>query len=203
MTERHNLVVAIAGGSGAGKSSLAEALAAVLGDAATTLKQDWYVRPSAGFSALPSAHHPDKVDFERLARDLAALGNGESVDLGHGASLSPRPVIVVEGELILHDPQVRDLIDQSIFLDAPPDLRLVRRLRREAREGGHDAAAVLVHYASIVRPMHDAYVEPQRALADRILDASSQHALDEAGAAVAVLIRPHLEFSRIETIARV
>jgi uridine kinase len=203
MTERNNLVIAIAGGSGAGKSSLAEALAAVLGDSASTLKQDWYLRPSAEFSALPNVHHPDKVDFSMFVRDLSALRNGESAYLGHGASLAPGPVIIVEGELILHDERVRDLIDRSIFLDAPADLRLVRRLRREAREGGHAAAAVLAHYATTVRPMHDTYVEPQRTFADRVLDASSQDALDAAGAEVAAFIRPHLESSKTEALAQV
>jgi uridine kinase len=106
--------------------------------------------------------------------------------------LLARPIVIVEGELVLHDENVRAFIDHSVFLDAPADLRLVRRLRREARDGGHNAASVLAQYATTVRPMHDTFIEPQRNHADVVLDASSQEALDRAGASLGAWVRSHL-----------
>jgi uridine kinase len=207
MTRQRNLVIAITGGTGAGKSSLAEALAAVLGSRATAICQDWYfldrVESSADRRSPLNVHHPDCSDFAALSRDLAALRAGRSSVAPDycfetkaynpaGRTLLPRPIVIVEGELVLHDENVRALVDHSVFLDAPADLRLVRRLRREARDGGHNAASVLAQYATTVRPLYDTFIEPQRSHADMVLDASSPEALDRAGASLGAWVRSNL-----------
>lgn len=178
-------LVGIAGGSGSGKTSLASALADVLGPPRVAyLAHDAYYadRPGLDAAARAAADYdaPDALDQALFLRHLQALRAGVPVRpprycfvshrrIGHGPVVEPREIVLVEGILLLHDPGVRALLDLRIFLDVPERVRLARRLTRDTRERGRTPAAVLAQFETTVRPAHRAWVEPTRAHADLVL----------------------------------
>ena len=184
------LLVGIAGGSGSGKTSLARALVAALGgDRATLLAHDAYYRDGAARSphARATANYdvPEAFDQALFLQHLRALGAGLPVRppiysftihrrVGDGVALLPRPIVVIEGILLLWDPAVRAMLDLGIFLDAPERVRLERRLGRDVAERGRTPEAVLTQFATTVREAHRTYVEPTRAMADLVLGTSGR-----------------------------
>jgi uridine kinase len=179
------LLVGIAGGSGSGKTSLARTLADVLGtDRVACLGHDAYYRDRG---ALPPAaraavnyDEPEALDQPLFLEHLRALRAGRPVRppvycfvthrrTGHAAPLPPRPVVVVDGVLLLWEPAVRAALDLSIFVDAPEDVRLARRIARDVAERGRSAEAARAQFHATVRDAHAAYVEPTRAMADLVL----------------------------------
>jgi uridine kinase len=179
------LLVGVAGGSGSGKSSLARTLVAALGPArAATLAHDAYYRDGAGrLGERPDTINydvPEAFDQALFLEHLAALRAGLPVRppaycfvthrrTGYAAVVTPRPIVVVEGILLLWEPAVRAALDLRIFLDAPERVRLERRLARDVAERGRTTDAVLSQFASTVRQAHRTYVEPTRAMADLVL----------------------------------
>jgi uridine kinase len=185
MVSRIPFVVGIAGGSGSGKTSLARAVAAALGsDRVAMLAHDAYYRdrghlPPAARAAL-SFDVPDAFDHTLFVAHLQALRTGRPVTpprycfvthrrLRPGEPVAPRPVVLVEGILLLHDPGVRRALDFAIFLDAPESVRLARRIARDTAERGRTAESVRAQFAATVRAAHTEYVEPSRAWADLVL----------------------------------
>ncbi len=184
------LVVGIAGGTASGKTTLAQALNDHLGDLSTLLTHDRYYRtmPDA-FRVRPTEYnfdHPDALETSRMVDDLEALRGGRAVrvpryDFARHVreperrwdELMPRPVVLVEGILVLHDPLLRACFDRSVFVHAPADLRLARRIRRDVAERGRQVEGVLAQYEATVRPMHRRFVEPSRFAADLVLDGTS------------------------------
>jgi len=187
---RRPVCVALAGGSGAGKSALAAALANALGaERVLRLAQDSYYRdhPSASSDELAARNfdHPDALETELLVAHLGELRAGRAVDVPvydfarHRRSpatwrAEPRPLVVVDGILALWDPGLRACFDLRVFVEAPEALRLERRLARDVTERGRSAEAVRSQFEATVRPMHDAFVEPSRAFADCVLANSSR-----------------------------
>jgi uridine kinase len=175
-------LIGVAGPSGSGKTTLARALAQGWADGpALVLSADDYYRDLGHLSATEresvNFDHPEALDLGALARDLAALRLGlpvlaPSYDFAthtRGAErrrLEPAGLVVVEGVLILHSPEVRAELDLKVYVDAPLDLCLLRRLRRDLVERGRSVESVLSQYETTVRPMALAYVIPQRDWAD-------------------------------------
>lgn len=184
------MLVGIAGGSGSGKSSLARTLAAALGDTQVArLSHDAYYRDRAALSAAARAavdyDVPQALDQELFVAHLNALRAGVTIHpprycfethrrLGDDAAVEPRPVVLVDGILLLWDPAVRAALDLSIFLDAPERVRLERRLARDVGERGRSTTSVLAQFDATVRRAHAAYVEPSRALADLVLSTTGR-----------------------------
>ena len=184
------LLVGIAGGSGSGKSSLAAALVAALGaDRATLLAHDAYYCDGGVRSpeARATANYdlPEAFDQSLFLQHLTALRAGLPIRppvycftthrrTGDGATLLPRPIVVIEGILLLWDPAVRAALDLRIFLDAPERVRLQRRLARDVAERGRTPEAVFTQFATTVREAHRTYVEPTRAMADLVLGTSGR-----------------------------
>src|SRR5690606_5211276 len=111
---------------------------------------------------------------------LDALAGGDAIDrplydfeasdrLRETLRLGPAPVVVVEGILVLHEPELRSRLDLKVFVDAPPDERFIRRLERDVNERGRSAVSVIDQYRTTVKPMHDLYVEPTKQHADIIV----------------------------------
>lgn len=167
-------LVGIAGGTGSGKSWLAQYLARALGGRAAIISQDWYYKDqsstAAGRRAALNFDHPRAFDQALLARHLDALRRGEGIDAPqyeyrtHSRAagtlrIEAAPVVLLEGILVLHDPAVRRRLDHTVFMDVPADVRLMRRLRRDAEVRGVPAAETLRLYEQFARPMHERFVE--------------------------------------------
>ena len=177
------LVVAICGGSGSGKTTLARYLQRSLGTANVQLIScDHYYRPLRA-GQLPSERdwdEPAALDLAQLARHLLSLKAGQSIERpqwdfsshSRGAArvvVEPKPVILVEGILIMAPEELRAAYDLSVFVDAPSDVRLARRIRRDLVERGRDPDGVLTQYLEQVRPAHLRWVEPWRWEADLVV----------------------------------
>jgi uridine kinase len=179
------LLVGVAGGSGSGKSSLARSLVEGLGpERASVLAHDAYYQDR---SALPPPARaavnydvPDAFDHALFLEHLEALRAWRPVRppaysfathrrTGYGPPVAPRPIVVIEGILLLWEPAVRAALDLRIYLDAPERVRLERRLARDVAERGRSTDAVLTQFAATVRDAHRTYVEPTRAMADLVL----------------------------------
>jgi uridine kinase len=177
--------VGIAGGSGSGKSSLAAAVEATLGwgRVARLAHDAYYVdRPELDDGTRAAADYdvPDALDQDLFVSHLRALRAGVPVApprycfathrrVGTGPVVEPREIVIVEGILLLHDPEVRAALDLKVFLDAPERTRLARRLARDVAERGRTQAAVRAQFEATVRPAHQAWVEPTRSFADLVL----------------------------------
>ena len=181
------IVVGVAGGTASGKTTIAAALVAELGEQAVTIAHDRYYKPLPdAFRATRVAYnfdHPDALDTGRLVADLQALKRGERVTLvdynfvdctrkpaSEWTPLDPVPVVVVEGILVFAVPELVAEFDHRVFVHTPADLRLARRLRRDIAERGDTPIGVLDQYVATVRPMHEAFVEPSRRHAELQVD---------------------------------
>ncbi len=185
-------VVGVAGGTASGKTTLAEGLAERWG--ATLVAFDRYYNhgtPNTNFD------HPDALDIARLLVDLDHLRAGDHADLPrydfatHRRQaavdrVSATPMIVVEGILLLVDPAVRARLDLAVFVHAAPDVRLIRRVRRDVSTRGRTVESVFEQYLRTVRPMHDRYVEPSRGHAHLLADGEAVLAEEIARVAVQI-----------------
>jgi uridine kinase len=184
VSEPRPFLVGIAGGNGSGKSTLVGALTAILGaDRVGTLSHEAYY---CDRGELPAAQRttlaydaPEAVDTELFLEHLAALRARRPVRpprycfsthrrIGVGALVEPRPIVLVDGVLLLHDPRVRALLDLTIFLEVPDATRLSRRTAGGVDDTRTRRSALSV-YDGIVRGSHARYVEPTKTLADLVL----------------------------------
>ena len=178
-------VVGIAGGTGSGKTTVAERLAAAMpAGRCVTIDHDAYYRDQ---SHLPPAaradvnyDHPSALDSGLFAEHLRELRAGRAVEVPiydfatHTRrtltrSVAPASVIIVEGILVFAEPALREQMDIRIFVDTDPDIRLMRRIRRDLEERGRTFQSVRDQYYATVRPMHIEHVEPSKRWADLIL----------------------------------
>lgn len=161
MNRKSPIIIGIAGGTGSGKSTFTNRLKDAFGDQVTVLYHDNYYR----------AH--DDMPFEQRKK----LKNWEAIDCptynyaNHNRAeatihIEPRPVILLEGILVLYDEALRNLLDIRIFVDADADERILRRILRDTKERGRDIENIIDQYLTTVKPMHALFVEPTRAYAD-------------------------------------
>jgi uridine kinase len=182
---RPPFLLGVAGGTGSGKTTVAQAILAALPQRRVALlQQDSYYRDiDWGSEAELLAHnfdHPSALDNELLVANLRDLAAGRTVEApiydfvvhrrtDRARRIEPESVIVVEGILILAEPAIRDLLDFKIFVDTDADVRLIRRLTRDLHERGRSLDDVLRQYQQTVRPMHLEFVEPSKRWADVII----------------------------------
>ena len=181
----NNIIIGIAGGSGSGKTSVAKALVKDLHlNGTVIIEQDWYYKDLAH---LPQEErmkwnfdHPDSVEFDLLINDLNAMVRGETVDfpqynyVTHSRTketltVAPQKVIIVEGIMVLYEAKLRELLDIKLFVDTDPDIRFIRRLKRDIYKRGRAIDNVIDQYMQTVRPMHQTFVEPSKRFADVII----------------------------------
>lgn len=179
------LIIGITGGTGSGKTTVVRQVMGQLHVGSTcVISQDSYYHDTTGMSLEErekiNFDHPDAIDFKLLAKHLRQLKAGQNIEqpvysfLTHNRTgdvllTSPCSVIIVEGILILANPEVRKLLDIKIFVDAAPDERLIRRLKRDIEERGRSMEEVLWRYQTALKPMHEQFIEPTKAYADIIL----------------------------------
>lgn len=178
-------VIGVAGGSGSGKTTVVRHIIERVGPVNLTLIQhDSYYRDMRHlpFSerVLQNYDHPASLETDLMTRHVRTLLEGGSVEIpvydfaSHERSeqvikASPRPVILIDGILILFEKELRDLMDLRIFVDTDADVRLLRRLKRDLVERGRSIESVLTQYETFVRPMHLEFVEPTKRYADIII----------------------------------
>ena len=184
------LFVGVAGGSGSGKSTLTRALWSRYPSMVTVVPHDAYYRPlTEAQRRTVDAHnfdHPDALETDRLCRDLDDLAQGLSVRVPHydfatharvpkgkWGELRPAPLVVVEGILVLVDPELRQRLDRSVFVEAEESIRVSRRVERDAVSRGREESAVRAQLARTVLPMHRKYVGPSKVYADLLLDGTA------------------------------
>jgi uridine kinase len=187
------LVIGLAGGTGSGKTTVADALVHAAGARrVTVLPQDAYYKAqphiAAEVRAATNYDEPAAFDTPLLLAQIDALRAGEAIErpvydftLHDRSDATVRvvatPVIIVEGILVLADRELRRRFDLKVFVDAPPDERFIRRLQRDVRERGRSADSVIDQYRRTVKPMHDRYCEPSKRHADLIVpEGGSNHA---------------------------
>jgi uridine kinase len=180
-----SMIIGICGGTGSGKTTVAQKIIASIGEANVAyLQQDSYYR-NVGDMPLDVRHqvnfdHPDAFDNDLLLNHLESLRAGESIErpvydfVTHARKpdtllITPLPVIIIEGILIFFDARMRRLMDIKIFVDCDADIRFIRRLKRDLRERGRSVESVIEQYLTTVRPMHLQFVEPSMRYADIIL----------------------------------
>lgn len=178
-------IVGVAGGSGSGKTYFARALQAALGSAACELvyQDNFYVDQSKRFDfdgGSVNFDHPDAIDFSLLALRLADLRAGRDTEipiydfkthsrLAETLTVKATPVVLVDGILIFHSPEVRALFDDLVFFDTPEELRFTRRLERDVKERGRTAEGVHNQFYKQVKPMHDEFVQPSMEFARSVV----------------------------------
>ena len=178
-------VIGIAGGSGSGKSTFAARLREQFPDSVALISCDNYYRAHDDIPLeerrLLNYDAPEALEFDLMVSHLKALKRGEAVDCPvydfalHNRSdkilrIDPRPVIIVDGILILSDPALRETFDLRIYVEADADERILRRARRDMEVRGRHIDDIMAQYLTTVKPMHEAFVEPSKKHADLILN---------------------------------
>jgi uridine kinase len=178
------LFIGIAGGSGSGKTTIAATVVEHLEGRVSLVQHDAYYRHMPELSLEERTRvnydHPASLETELLVKHLMALRAGESIEKpvydfsvhlrsSETVLVEPAQVIVIEGILVLAEPELRSELDLKIFVDTDPDVRLARRLERDIQERGRTAESVIEQYFSTVRPMHLEFVESSKRYADLII----------------------------------
>ena len=178
------IILGVGGGSGSGKTFFAETLAKKLGpEVSFVLYQDnYYIDQSHKFDhdgGSVNFDHPDALDFNLMANHLQDLKLGFDIEiplydfathsrLQRTKFQASKKVVIIDGILILNDPKIRELCDETIFIETPEEIRFQRRLERDVVERGRTKEGVLAQFESQVKPMHDLFVEPSKFHADHI-----------------------------------
>ena len=182
---RPGTVTALVGPSGSGKSTFTNRIKKRFGDDVVVLYHDNYYRRQDGIPfeqrVTVNYDHPDSLETELLVEHLKLLRQGKAIDCPvydysqHNRSdkilhITPSPVILVEGILLLADPRVRELLDIKVYVEADADERILRRISRDVEERGRDLNGIIKQYLNTVKPMHYLYVEPTRSKADIVIN---------------------------------
>ena len=201
------LVIGIAGGSGSGKTTVAQQILQRVGpDRIAFLQHDSYYKDLSGLPPAQRAEvnfdHPNSLETELLIKHIAALREGKPVEVpiydfsihtrtAKTFTVQPRRVILVEGILIFTEAALRDMFDVKIFVDTDSDLRFIRRLERDITERARTTESVIKQYQLTVRPMHMEFVEPSKRYADIIIPEGGHNtaALDMVVARVEALLK--------------
>lgn len=179
------LIIGIAGGTGSGKTTVVQQIMNELPQTEVgIISQDSYYKANPNLSfderALINFDHPRAIDFDLLTEHLKQLKAGNVVDqpvysfvthnrTGDTVATHPRKVMIIEGILILANPELRDMFDIKIYVHADSDERLIRRLKRDIAERGRDMEEVINRYQHTLKPMHEQFIEPTKAFADIII----------------------------------
>lgn len=185
MEQNRVIIIGVAGGTGSGKTTVAQAILRRVGAKHIAyIPHDAYYRD---LSHLPPEErsrvnfdHPDALETELLIEHLKALRAGRPVEIPvydftthtrkkETRRVEPQRVILVEGILVFAEPALRELFDVKIYVDTDADIRFIRRLRRDVAERGRTVESVIEQYLRTVRPMHLEFVEPSKRYADVII----------------------------------
>lgn len=186
------IIVGVAGGTGSGKTTLAETIQQGVGERSCLIQHDWYYRDLRDIEAEERSginfDHPDSLDSDYLVEHLQHLKAGRSIQAPqydfarHRRAektilIQPVPVVVVEGILVFALKNLREMFDIKIYVDTDADIRILRRIRRDMRDRGRDFESIRQQYYDTVRPMHLEFVEPSKRWADLIVPEGGSNAI--------------------------
>ncbi len=179
-----SFVVGIAGGTGAGKTTVSRAVADTIGEAVTRIPLDNYYEDLSHLKYDERAEinydHPSAFEWELLRDHLNALSMGQAIEMPQydfeihnrkddTVRVEPTDVIVVEGILALYDDAILDMLDLRVYVMTDADVRILRRIDRDVIERGRDLEGVINQYLETVKPMHERFVDPTKKEADVII----------------------------------
>lgn len=179
------ILIGIAGGTGSGKTTVVKKIMNVIPKGhVAVLGQDFYYRDNSDLSYEErqkiNYDHPRSIDFDLLVQHIKDLKAGKSIEepmysyithtrTGEYKTIMPKDVVIVEGILVFTNEELRQLCDIKIFVHADSDERLIRRMRRDINERGRDIDEVLNRYETMLKPMHNQFIEPTMKYADIIV----------------------------------
>ena len=185
------ILITIAGGTASGKSTVVrEIIKHFSKEEVRVICQDNYYKAQDDLTmeerVKTNYDHPESFDTDLMHEQLAELLNGNSIDMPiydfrvHNRSdevkhINPSKVIILEGILALYDKRIRDISDILIYVESDPDIRFIRRLKRDIEERGRDMNGVIMQYLSTVKPMYDEYIAPTKRYADIIIPNDVKH----------------------------
>ena len=178
-------IIGIAGGTASGKTTVVKEIVNSLPNGeVVVIPQDSYYKDSSHVPVEERQYinfdHPDAFDWDLLVEQITMLRQGKAIDQPtysyitstrqpETVHIEPSKVIIIEGIMALVSPQLRELMDLKIFVDAADDDRLMRLIRRDIVERGRTAEMVLSRYERIVKAMHEEFIEPTKKYADIII----------------------------------
>lgn len=178
-------IIGIAGGTGSGKSTFTDRVKKHFGNKIAVIYHDNYYKPGGGLSLTErkkvNYDHPDSLETSLLVEHLKLLKNGKAIKspiydysihdrTNKTSTIKPKKVIIVEGILALADESLRNMLDMKIFIEADADVRILRRILRDVKQRGRDIENIMDQYLTTVKPMHNLFVEPTKALADVVVN---------------------------------
>ena len=178
------IIIGVSGGSASGKTTVANRIKKVCKDSVELISHDFYYLPHDDLPfeerAKLNYDHPTAFDTQKLIQDIKDLKEMKSIErpvysytehtrLKETVTVNPAKVIIVEGFMIFENPELRDLMDIKIFVDADADERLIRRIMRDVNERGRSLESVITQYINTVKPMHEQFVEPYKKYVDVII----------------------------------
>ncbi|EKU94147.1 Uridine kinase [Alloiococcus otitis] len=185
------LVIGVTGGSGSGKTSVTKAIYNHFpGKSIMILEHDSYYKDQSHLDfqdrLKTNYDHPLAFDTELMVDQLKALLNNQAVDVPvydykrHTRSSEvihqePKEVIIVEGIMVLVDQALRNLMDIKIYVDTDDDIRIIRRIKRDMQDRGRSLDSIIDQYLSVVKQMHEQFIEPSKRYADIIIPEGSQN----------------------------
>ena len=188
---KNSILIGIAGGTGSGKTSMAKNIVKDFRpDQVVIIEQDSYYYDLRKIPMDARNHHnfdhPDAYDFDLLKIQMRMLLEGKSVSVPiydykthtrkkEAHHISGHKIIVLEGIMVLVDPELRDMIDIKMYIHTADDIRFIRRMTRDIHERGRSIDSVIQQYLETVRPMHEEFIAPTMHYADIIIPEGGQN----------------------------
>ncbi|MFW3332659.1 uridine kinase [Aerococcus viridans] len=182
---RKPIIIGVTGGTGSGKTTVTRKIIEEFGDVSLAyIPQDAYYKDQSHLTmderVLTNYDHPFAFDNDLLSEHIRQLLDGQAVQMPvydftqHNRAeeticVQPKEVIIIEGILIFSDKELRDLMDIKVFVDTDDDIRIIRRIKRDMAERGRSLDSIIDMYTSIVKPMHEQFIEPTKKFADIII----------------------------------
>jgi uridine kinase len=179
------LIIGICGGTGSGKTTVVNKILEILpANHVAILSQDSYYKDNSTISIEERKHinfdHPNSIEFDLLVKQINELKNGNSINIpiysyitctrsSETIEIQSKEVIIIEGILLFSDERIRNICNVKVFVDAAPDERLLRVIKRDIIERGRNVQQTLDRYIDTVRPMHEQFIEPTKRFADIIV----------------------------------
>ena len=181
----HVTIIGIAGGTGSGKTTVVKKIAEALPpDFVSIVPLDSYYNDTTGMTdearKAINFDHPDAFDWRLLIEQVNDLRQGKAIEqptysyilsnrLPETIHVEPKPVVIIEGIMVLFNKELRDMMDLKVFVDTDSDERLIRNIQRDIVERGRDVKMVVDRYLEVLKPMHEQFIEPTKRYADVII----------------------------------